>query len=78
MIRRVVASAVVGAGILGTVLFASGTASAADPGGVYPSMTACANAGNAGVAQGRWGGWGCQPLSDGQAELWVLPELPHN
>ncbi|GAA1877063.1 hypothetical protein [Streptantibioticus ferralitis] len=75
MIRRVVASAVVGAGMLGTVLLASGTASAADfvPGGVYPSLSACADAGNAGFPEGRWVGWNCQPLGDGQFELWVQP-----
>ncbi|MCO5973444.1 hypothetical protein [Actinoallomurus soli] len=75
MIRKVLLPLGLAAGVAGGVLFSTGSASAATfvPGGVYPSLQACADAGNAGFPQGRWVGWHCDPLGGGQYELWVQP-----
>ncbi|MEV5705486.1 hypothetical protein [Actinoallomurus sp. NPDC052274] len=75
MIRGILLPLGLAAGIAGGVLFSAGSASAATfvPGGVYPSVQACSDAGNAGFPQGRWVGFYCQPLGYGQYELWVQP-----
>lgn len=76
MIRKTLLSLGLAAGISGGVLLSAGSASAAGfvPGGVYPSVQACSDAGNAGFPQGRWVGFYCEDLhSYGQWELWVQP-----
>lgn len=72
MLRKLTAAALLTLGVVGGVAVTQGTASAAAPAGVYPSSRACADAGNAGIRQGRWYGWRCQNLhSNGQYLLWV-------
>ncbi|WP_345365880.1 hypothetical protein [Actinoallomurus liliacearum] len=75
MIRKVLLPLGLAAGIAGGVLFSASSASASGfvPGGVYPSVQACSDAGNAGFPQGRWVGFYCQSLGYGQYELWVQP-----
>lgn len=70
------ASAVVGVGL--TTSTASAASQTTDglinvdiPGGVYPSSSACYDAGNAGLPQGRWVAVKCEELKGGQSELWV-------
>ncbi|MEV0702502.1 hypothetical protein AB0I53_31915 [Saccharopolyspora sp. NPDC050389] len=73
MIRKLAAAALL---TLGVAAATQGVASAATwvPAGVYPSSSACASAGNAGFPQGRWVGWRCENLHDGQYQLWVQPK----
>ncbi|MEV0087469.1 hypothetical protein [Saccharopolyspora sp. NPDC050642] len=73
MIRKLAAAALL---TLGVAAATQGVASAATfvPAGVYPSSSACANAGNAGFPQGRWVGWRCENLHNGQYLLWVQPK----
>jgi hypothetical protein len=75
VIRKTLLSLGLAAGLAGGVFFSASSASAATfvPGGVYPSINACAGAGNGGIAAGRWVGWYCQDLTYGQYELWVQP-----
>ncbi|SDZ52464.1 hypothetical protein SAMN05216215_108927 [Saccharopolyspora shandongensis] len=44
------------------------------PAGAYPSYHDCAKAGEAGKPQGRWVGWRCENLHNGQHQLWVQPK----
>ncbi len=75
MLKKFFVSAALAATVVGGIGLGAGTASAATfvPAGVYPSINACADAGNAGFPQGRWVGWRCEALSDGQYLLWVQP-----
>ncbi|GLY80335.1 hypothetical protein [Actinoallomurus sp. CA-142502] len=75
MMRKTLVSLALAAGVAGGALATAGSASAATfvPGGVYPSVQACSDAGNAGFPQGRWVGFYCQSLGYGQYELWVQP-----
>jgi hypothetical protein len=75
MLRKTLVSLGLAAGLATAAVAVADSASAATfvPGGVYPSESACADAGNAGFPQGRWVGWYCQPLGYGQYELWVQP-----
>ncbi|SDN04680.1 hypothetical protein [Actinacidiphila guanduensis] len=75
MLKKYAVAAAVAVSVVGGVCLSTGTASAATfvPGGVYPSLSACADAGNAGFPEGRWVGWHCDPLGGGQYELWVQP-----
>ncbi|MEV5535223.1 hypothetical protein AB0L13_00070 [Saccharopolyspora shandongensis] len=71
-LRKLAAAALL---TLGFAAATQGVASAATfvPAGVYPSSSACADAGNAGFPQGRWVGWRCEDLHNGQYLLWVQP-----
>ncbi|MEV6536874.1 hypothetical protein AB0M86_46220 [Streptomyces sp. NPDC051639] len=82
MFKKSLFSAALAASVMVGVCFTADTASAASqasggiininiPGGVYPSLSACFNAGNAGLSQGRWVAFRCQDLGGGQRELWV-------
>ncbi|WP_329137418.1 hypothetical protein [Streptomyces sp. NBC_00670] len=76
MLKKFFVSAALAATVAaGGIGLGAGTASAASfvPGGVYPSLDACAAAGNAGFPQGRWVGWRCESLGGGQYLLWVQP-----
>ncbi|WP_030378911.1 MULTISPECIES: hypothetical protein [unclassified Streptomyces] len=76
MLKKFFVSAALAATVAaGGIGLSAGTASAATfvPGGVYPSIGACGDAGNAGFPQGRWVGWRCESLGDGQYLLWVQP-----
>ncbi|MFD2420702.1 hypothetical protein [Amycolatopsis pigmentata] len=57
MIRKLVAATLLTLGVAGGLAVNQGVASAAEfvPGGVYPSLEACVDAGNAGFPQGPLG-----------------------
>jgi len=75
LLKKLFVSAALTATAAAGIGLGAGTAFAGDfpdtAAGVYPSYQVCMDAGYAGVPQGRWLSWRCDPLGGGQYLLWV-------